>query len=328
MKQLRLIPYFLLLLLGLTAYAAPPTTPLGYLTAMTHAHQTADFEQLYLFQQGEEQDAFRYRHATQHGKRYAQLLRLDATREELILRDESLSYFGEFQPFRLPSRQVLDHLPGVLYADFSRLNGYNLIDAGRSRIADRRTKVIHVIPQDEFRYQYQLWIDEETFLLLRADLLDRDERLLEQFRVLQSIVSDELKAIIEPINALNLPPLLPETNTHTMPISTSQWQPSWLPSGFEPSQSQQAVPNFLDNELLESRLYSDGLFSFTIYLVENKGVIFQDQFWRDGKTSIYSQTVGEKDIIIIGEIPLISARHILQEIRQNPPLVNPTGASQ
>lgn len=56
-------------------------------------------------------------------------------------------------------------------------------------------------------------------------------------------------------------------------------------------------------------------------MATNRGVNFEEQFWREGKISIYSQTVSDKDVIIVGEIPLVSARHIVQEIQQNRPLV-------
>lgn len=304
-------------------------SPLAYLNAMTKAHKTLNYELLYILQQGDEIDSLRYRHANYQSKEFAQLLRLDNTREEMILRDNMVSYFGEFQPFSLPSSHIFDDMPSVLYTDFNQLQGYHFIDAGRTRIADRLARVIRIIPVDEFRYQYVLWIDEETHLLLRSDLLDRDRNLLEQFKVIQSTVDEQILYIVEPISSLILPALI-QPKTEGDPLSLG-WKPAWVPQGFKAlAAGQQSLSEVLmDNEQVESQLYSDGLFSFTVYLVQNKGVIFNEQFWRQGKTSIYSQTIGDKDVVIVGEIPLVSARHIVQDIQnvqkngEISPLVSP-----
>lgn len=288
--------------------------PIAYLNAMTQAHRTLNYEQLYIVQQGENVQSLRYRHASEQGKEYAQLLRLDNTREEMILRDDMVSYFGEFQPFSLPSKQILDDLPSVIYTDFNQLSDYHFVDAGRTRTADKLARVIRVVPKDELRYQYELWIDEETHLLLQSALLDREHNLLEQFKVIQSSVDEQLRYIIEPINSLILPALIQPNVNNRLPKPA--WQPAWIPSGFQlVSAEQQRLSEMIFNAPVESLLYSDGLFSFTIYQVNNKGVIFNEQFWRQGKTTIYSQTIGDKDIVIVGEIPIISARHIVQELR-------------
>lgn len=316
-RLIRAVGLFLLVLLMpiKLVWADAVLSPLAYLNAMSSAHKRLNYEQLYLFQQGESSTSLRYRHAFSRGKSYAQLLRLDHAREEIILRDDMVSYFGDFQPFSLPSSAILDDLPAVLQTDFTQLEGYAFVDAGRRRVANRLARVIRILPQDEFRYQYELWIDEETHLLLKSDLLDRNRQVLEQFRVIQSLVDEQLNDIVDPINALILPTLIQPLPQKSLQLG---WQPNWIPPGFRAvAVSQQTLSEMLldEQERVESQLYSDGLFSFTIYLIQNKGLIFNEQFLRQGKTSIYSQTIGDKDVVVIGDIPLVSARHIVQEIQ-------------
>lgn len=308
------ITLFVSLFLSITGFAQPLSTPLAYLTAMNKAHQTLNYEQLYIFQKGDDVTSLRYRHAYDNGQEYAQLLHLDATREEMILREDVVGYFGDYQPFSLKTPHILDDFPTVVYSDFSQLEGYAFLDNGKSRVADRIARVIRIVPRDDFRYQYMLWIDEENHLLLQSHLLDRDNNVLEQFRTIQSVVDEQLLYIVEPIRTLILPTLL-QTKVHSE-LKPLEWQLKWVPNGFKQVASgQQNLSEVLaQDEQIESRLYSDGLFSFTVYLVQNKGISFQDQFWREGKTSVYSQTIGDKDVIIVGEIPLASARHIVQEI--------------
>lgn len=251
-------------------------------------------------------------------------MKLDFVREEVVQRDNIISYFGDFTPFSLESTRILDNLPSILTANFERLEGYSVLDGGKSRVADRVVRLIRLVPNDDFRYRYSLWIDEEHFLLMRSELLDRDDNLLEQFRVLQTVVDDEIAGIVHPISALVLPPILPSASSAVFIAKPrgAMWQLNWLPIGFKAvSGFKRPHDKWLENDIIASQLYSDGLFSFTIYLLENQGVVFNEQFWREGKTSLYSQTVGDKDVVIVGEIPLASARHILREMRLNTSLV-------
>ncbi|WP_301098938.1 MucB/RseB C-terminal domain-containing protein [Otariodibacter sp.] len=319
MKIYKVVTFLLLLGMSVMGFAEGGKTPIAYLNAMTSAHKMLNYELFYLVQQGEQVDSLRYRHANYLGKEYAQLLQLDKAREEIILRDNRVSYFGEFQPFSLASNHILDNLPILLYTDFNQLDGYNFIDVGRERVANRLARVIRIVPKDDFRYQHEIWIDEENYLLLRADLLDRDGNILEQFKVLKSTVDNQFMHIIEPITSLILPSVIVDEKKNSPSLN---WEPKWIPQGFKKitSGTQRLSGILIENEQVESQLYSDGLVSFTIYLVQNKGIIFNEQFWRQGKISIYSQTIGDKDVVIVGEIPLVSARHIVQDIQQNQPI--------
>ncbi len=78
---------------------------------------------------------------------------------------------------------IVDSLPSLVYSDFKRLSAaYDFISVGRTRIADRLCDVIRVVARDGTRYSFIAWLDAETKLPLRVDLLDRDGETLEQFR--------------------------------------------------------------------------------------------------------------------------------------------------
>lgn len=62
-------------------------------------------------------------------------------------------------------------------------------------------------PNDTLRYAYILWIDEETHLLLKSQVLNMDNLVLEEFRVLQLYQSPELDRIANVIESLMLPTL-------------------------------------------------------------------------------------------------------------------------
>ena len=68
------------------------------------------------------------------------------------------------------------------------------------------------MPKDDFRYQYLVFLDEENGLLLRGDMLDREGKLLDQFRVVTLYIDDRLRGLTDYLNKVSVPPLLMKEN--------------------------------------------------------------------------------------------------------------------
>lgn len=57
---------------------------------------------------------------------------------------------------------------------------YSMARLDDDRIADHKSLVIDLIPKDRYRYGYRYWVDKETGMLLRCDLLDENKSVIEQ----------------------------------------------------------------------------------------------------------------------------------------------------
>lgn len=68
--------------------------------------------------------------------------------------------------------------------------------------------MIRVVARDGTRYSYIVWIDAETKLPMRVDLLDRDGETLEQFRVISFDVNGQVGNSMQNLAKASLPPLL------------------------------------------------------------------------------------------------------------------------
>ena len=53
---------------------------------------------------------------------------------------------------------------------------YSLNRLSDDRIANRRTLVVELLPKDQYRYGYRYWVDKETGMLLRCDLVVEEDR--------------------------------------------------------------------------------------------------------------------------------------------------------
>ena len=76
-----------------------------------------------------------------------------------------------------------------------------------------------------------LFIDEERYLPLRVDLLDKNNDVIEQFRVITANQNKEIISELDSLNKVNMPPLL------LIPKATQalnyNWRVTTLPEGFK-----------------------------------------------------------------------------------------------
>lgn len=308
-----------LLCLSIIALALPidakTSTPIEQLNSMTKAHKNKNYELYYILQHGDEIKSVKYHHSIENNQEFAQLLYLDNAYENIVLRDDTIGYLGfNFTPFSLKGSKILDALPAVFHANFAELKHYNFIPLGKSRLADRIANVIKIMPSDNSRFGYTLWIDEENNLLLKSELYDEKNVLIEQFRVIKQQVNDKFDNLTPLIKATILPPVDP--NMDIQNNVQLNWQVNWLPLGFkEVSSSRQTfLAKQVQEEVVESRLYSDGLATFTVYLRAKGDEVFDNQFAQQEKLTLFTHLINNHEIVIIGDIPMQTAKRIAQSV--------------
>ncbi|ARD19027.1 sigma-E factor regulatory protein RseB [Edwardsiella piscicida] len=292
---------------------AQDTAPGLMLQQMNKASQSLNYELAFINITKQGVESLRYRHALENQQALAQLLQMDGPRREVVLRGNEVSYFEPgLEPFTLTGDHIVDALPSVIFADINQLAPYyNFISVGRTRVADRPCEVIRVVSRDGMRFSYIVWIDEDSKLPLRVDLLDRDGETLEQFRVIAFDVGQQVANEMRSFSRLTLPPLLRLPPAEHVSFS---WRTAWVPDGFkEVSRSRRTLPSL--SEPVESRLYSDGLFSFSVNVSPTTGDSRDDQFLRQGRRTIHTETRNNTEISVVGELPPMTAKRIAASIR-------------
>ncbi|MBS0909000.1 sigma-E factor regulatory protein RseB [Tatumella sp. JGM118] len=299
------------LLLSPFVSAQQPAAPETMLQQMEKASTSLNYELAYINVSRQGIESLRYRHAIVDGQTYAQLLQMDGPRREVIQRGNDISYFDAgLQPFTLPGEHILDGLPSVLYADFNRLhNFYDFIPVGRSRVADQMCDVLRVVSRDGSRFSYVIWLDVDTSLPLRVDLLDQDGEPIEQFQVISFAVDQGVVHMMQGLKNANLPPALSLPGGEK---TAFRWKTGWIPSGMQMiSQNRRQLPNV--NKSFETRLYSDGLFSFTINVTDaDKNSI--NQTYRTGRRTVQIEVRNNKEISVVGELPAATAKRIADNV--------------
>ncbi|EIC84401.1 sigma-E factor regulatory protein RseB [Serratia sp. M24T3] len=294
-----------------TASAETQSAPEALLQQMSNAGQSLNYEIAFINITKQGIDSYRYRHAKSQGVQLGDLLLMDGPRREVVQRGKDISYFETgLQPFTLTGDHIVDSLPELAFSDIPTLSKYyDFISVGRARAVDRNCEVIRVVSRDGTRFSYIVWIDEENKLPLRVDLLDKDGETLEQFRVISITVDPAVAEAFNGLDKAKLPPVLSIPDASKTQFN---WEPKWLPEGVkEVSRSKRNLPNLPVS--IESRLYSDGVFSFSIN-VNAATDATSGQIVRQGRRTVETDVRNGDEITVVGELPPSTAKRISDSI--------------
>lgn len=289
-------------------------SPYQLLKETERAIHNLSYEISYIFIRRKSIEPIRFRHTKADGKIYAHLTYLSGTPREAIQRGNVVSYFEpNITPFSISNTQIQGLLPAFYSTDVDELTAfYDFISMGNGREAGLKCNLVRLVSKDGNRYSYVLWIDETSKLIARADVLDHSGEVIEQYRALTLVISPQVSQLLLSLDAVKLPavisPKLNLTNNFT-------WVPGWLPDGFKlVNNTRHRLIN--TEEYVESQLYSDGLFNFSVYLSKLQGASLDKHIIRQGKRTLYSEKLGEYEVSLVGDIPPETARHIVKSVRQ------------
>src|SRR5690606_7112904 len=105
------------------------------------------------------------------------------------------------------------------------------------RVAGRQAHELLIKPVDSYRYGYRLWVDVESHLLLKSQLIDEKDDVLETFafsslNVGVHIPEHKLTSKMAEGQEMSWQRIEPETFINTAKTNGSDWQTGWLPDGF------------------------------------------------------------------------------------------------
>ncbi|ORT52128.1 sigma-E factor regulatory protein RseB [Vibrio sp. qd031] len=310
----RFIAILLLLssLLTSVVHAQEPSAE-KLLQRLSQASQTLNYELSYILIRKNSIEPILYRQARDiEGDRLAQLIYLSGPVREVILRGGEVSYIEPgIEPFSVKSTNMVAPLMPMLNVDIDSLaSAYDFVAMGRAREAGVSAQVVRIVPKDGKRYSYVVWIDENSYLPIRGDLVDRTGEVLEQYRTVAFTVDDKLAELMAGLKDVELPPVFKLPNNR---VSDSNWVVNNVPVGFEAKpHTRYRMP--LTNKVVESQIFSDGLFQFSVYITEQDNLTLRNQLVRQGRRTFQSQQLGDKEVIVVGDIPPETANEIARSV--------------
>jgi sigma-E factor negative regulatory protein RseB len=146
-------------------------------------------------------EQFRVYHRVAGNETSERLVLVDGEGAEIIrTQDEVICIFPDTQSVVVESRQTSHAGPGPLRSNlpsFSEmlLDYYELNFLADDRVAERSAVVIEIRPRDQYRYGYRLWLDSETAMPLKSQLIGEDPSMpLEEIRFTSISLPEEIPA--------------------------------------------------------------------------------------------------------------------------------------
>ena len=288
---------------------------------MAKAAQTLNYDGTFVYRNGDNTQSMRIIHRFgEDGERERLVALSGAAREVLrdrervtcILPDSQSVVVAKSRPQSFPHSKLFESDDG-----FRRF--YDMSVHKGERIAGRYTELVAVEPLDRFRYGYRLWMDRDTGLLLKSELIDEHDTIVEQLVYtnidLPAEISDEL---LEPeISGAGYTWYMddqPAPAPNADSPGASQWSPKWVPDGFE-------LRDHARNSILESRdpvehlVYSDGLASLSVF-IERLDTASEplDGLSSMGAVNAYGNMVDGYQVTVVGEVPAATVERVAMSI--------------
>ncbi|MEA3640041.1 MAG: MucB/RseB C-terminal domain-containing protein [Lamprobacter sp.] len=310
------------LLLGLllpwsSALSDGERSPVDLLGQMSRALSELEYEGTLVYLNGHELSTLRIAHRISGGQAHESLLALSGPVRAVARSRQTVTCV-------LPDARAISvprHLgsAATLHSgslDAERLRPYYLIHGlGRSRVAGRDTHVIGIIPRDNLRYGYRFYVDEQTGLPLKTDLMDSSATPIEQvmFTEIEFLNGDSTEAADTTPTLASKPPA---SSLSSAPVDAAPWWFSELPLGFEVVAGDASAAA---SAAIQRRWFmvSDGLSTVSVYIEPDQGHGLAGHK-RVGAINAAGRSLNGFQITAVGEAPLPTVKAIAAAVEGQP----------
>ncbi|MDP2563296.1 MucB/RseB C-terminal domain-containing protein [Pseudoalteromonas marina] len=312
---MKVITFVLSLVLSFTAVANDSNPAKTLLLEMANAVHNRNFDASFVVVKGKSMEPYRWVHAKQGEIELEHLSLLNGAGLEMIRVNDQVTYFEpQSEPYSLKTDSIAGPIPEVLFKDIQRLSEhYDFVLGGKGRIAGRAAQLVRIESKDEHKYNYWIWLDMESALLLKAAYVNHQGEALEQLQLTHISVTEQPAPMLLEVLNRNFPTPLPESELEGVDSSSTNWKISWLPAGFELLKSDRHKLD-LNNELTDYYLYSDGFVEVSVFIQRPLPGKRLSGALTSGATTVYVHNGGNFDVSVVGNVPSLTAKAIAESV--------------
>jgi sigma-E factor negative regulatory protein RseB len=297
----------------------------AWLRRMTESLASLNYDGLFTHSSGAQSETMRIIHRVEDGRSMERLVSLDGSGREIVRTPEEVHFY-------MPDRRVVlveprsddGSLLRALPNPGPKLDALYTLDLRRgTRLLGREVRVLDIKPRDAYRYGYRLWLDEQTAMPLRSEVVDGEGRTVEAIHFTQLDVRDRIApGELEPaVDTAGFQWVRSGKRTDPR-MAGSGWQVRRAPPGFRLVASRvQVVPGV--PVPVQHLIFSDGFASVSVFIEPGsaKGP-GPPESATVGSANAFSTQVGGHMITAVGEVPAATVRDIALSVAP----VEPTAA--
>jgi sigma-E factor negative regulatory protein RseB len=299
-------------------FASEPVSPQDWIDRMGNAVQVTNYQGTVVRVRDGKVDTFKVVHTVTDG----------VVREKVVIQDGNgleIIRNGNEVHCILPDREsvlveewnnqstLFSTLPS---SDIRFGSEYDVLIKDFERVAGRKAAKLAILPHDNYRYGYRIWLDTETGFPLQTQLIGDDNSPLEHVKFADiSIQQDIISSALDPSYSTD------NWKWYTEPRQTmkreveSDWVADEVPSGFRVvSTRQKTLPDVGDP--LTHIIYSDGLVTVSVFIApvtDNK----KSGHSSVGASNSYSTVIDDYRVTAVGQVPKATVEQIAASMRRS-----------
>ena len=261
---------------------------------------------------------------------YERIESLDGQKRQVYRHNEVVHSFWPHRRLAVvETRRALNEFPALLTANVGRIvEHYAVQPLGDGRVAGHEAHVLLLSPKDGYRYGYRLWAEKASGLLLRAEVLDEHETVLEAsaFSDLMIGVKPRPELVLQAMNRtegydVQRPKLEPTA------LEREGWSFSALPPGFTlvSSVKRSMAPGEAEggngggaHPVLQT-IYSDGLTYVSLFIEPYDATRHRrEMLVAMGATQTLTRRQGDWWLTVIGDVPPATLRAFAAGLDRRP----------
>jgi sigma-E factor negative regulatory protein RseB len=291
---------------------------LELLQKMSAAIKQLNYEGVFVFIHGNQMETMYIVHKNVDNEEHERLLSLVGTPREIIRsNDRLICILPDSQSVVVDKSRPKKYLPVGLQRVTSELKRYYSFSvAGQERMTGRESDIIYIKPKDPYRYGYRLWLDQQTHMLLKSDLVNEKDEAVEQIMFTQITIDDSIQPErLQPtISTKGYTWMKQDKALESTEPHISRWSVNKLPAGY--MQGMHNKHNLPTSRMpVEHLMFTDGISSVSVYIEEmNDKKPMMKGFSSIGAVNAYTTIMSNHYVTVVGEVPKTAVKVIADSV--------------
>lgn len=297
-----------------------------WLARIHAATEQYNFQGIFVVSAGGTVASSRIAHYCEGRNQFERIESLDGLKRQVYRHNEVVHSFWPHRRLAvIETRQAMSQFPALLPDGAERIvQHYDVKSLGAGRVAGHDANVLLLQPKDGYRFGYRLWAEKATGLLLRAEVFDEREVVLEAsaFSELMLNVKPRADLVLQAMKRLDGYRVqrlaLQETE-----LAREGWVLKQPPPGFRPVSSVRRLMAAFDADpppagpssgadaagAAVQAIFSDGLTHVSIFIEPFDAAVHRREvLMAVGATQTLVKRKGDWWVTVIGDVPVITLR--------------------
>jgi len=293
-----------------------------WLDRMGAAMDQMNYQGTFVYVHGDDVESMRITHVVDEAGIHERLVSVSGTPREVVRDSNGVRWFsGEDHKILANSAANRTFFPELPLGDPKQATqSYEFRLANNQRIAGHSAQRVDIVPKDQYRYGYSLWLERNSSLLLQWELTGNKGETLAKLMFTELKMGSEVdpselhsQSAAKSSEEQETPPA---TVGHTVSLP-SKWRPVSLPTGFHLTSHQQQKPE--DGPPFEHLVYGDGIATISVYLETAQQPELKLGLGQLGTTHVFTRKMDGELITVLGDVPAVTVKLIAESFESSGP---------